>query len=107
MQSTSRPNSVTLSPIWDKHCSVSRISEYLFFVGIYSSALSVANDAELRRIIKKSVEEKSNLLADIGAAQTERQLQDKVLKVTKDAQDMIEGQFGIESSLGENDLENT
>ena len=50
------------------------LASYLILVGIYSSALSVANDVVLRRSIRKSVQENSNLLGHIGEAQFEDQL---------------------------------
>jgi hypothetical protein len=50
------------------------LASYLVLVGVYSSALSVANDAELRRSIRKSVQENSDLLGNIGEAQFENQL---------------------------------
>jgi hypothetical protein len=45
------------------------LASYLLLVGIHSSALSVANDIELRRSIKESVRHESNLLGNIGSAQ--------------------------------------
>jgi hypothetical protein len=47
------------------------LASYLVLVGVYSSALSVANEAELRRSIRRSVEENSDLLGNIGEAQFE------------------------------------
>lgn len=58
-------------------------SSYLLFVGIYFTALSVARDAELRRIIRKSVERQSGLLDSIGTSEGEYQIRKNVLSVTK------------------------
>jgi hypothetical protein len=59
------------------------IASYLLLVGIHSSALSVANDIELRRSIKESVRHESNLLGNIGSAQMESVLQNRVMKVVR------------------------
>jgi hypothetical protein len=80
------------------------LASFLILVGVYSSALSVANDAELRRSIRKSVEENSDLLGNIGEAQFEDQLQKTVLKKTRDLSDKIIEETGIASSLEERDI---
>ena len=67
------------------------LSSYLILVGIYSSALSVANDVELRRSIRKSVQENSNLLGHIGEAQFEDQLHKVVLEKTHALSEKILG----------------
>jgi hypothetical protein len=80
------------------------LASFLILVGVYSSALSVANDAELRRSIRKSVEENSDLLGNIGEAQFEDQLQKTVLKKTRDLSKQIVEETGIASSLEERDI---
>lgn len=80
------------------------LASYLVLVGVYSSALSVANDAELRRSIRKSVEENTDLLGNIGEAQFEDQLQKTVIKKTRDLSEKIVEETGIASSLEERDI---
>lgn len=80
------------------------LASYLVLVGVYSSALSVANDAELRRSIRKSVEEHSDLLGNIGEAQFDEQLQKEVIKKTKDLSEKIIEETGVASSLEERDI---
>ena len=80
------------------------LASYLILVGIYSSALSVANDVELRRSIRRSVQENSSLLGNIGEAQFEDQLQKTVIKKTKDLSQKIIEETGIASSLEERDI---
>ena len=75
------------------------LSAYLVVLGIYSSALSVANDNVLCRAIRKSVEQQSDLLDKIGTAQMERQLQNRVLSLTRDLTDEMTEQTGVQSSL--------
>jgi hypothetical protein len=75
------------------------LASYLIYVGIYSSALSVANDVELRKTIRKSVEQQSELLDNIGTAEMERQLQNRVLFLTRDKPNEMTEETGIESSF--------
>ena len=80
------------------------LASYLILIGVYSSALSVANDVELRRSIRRSVEENSDLLGNIGEAQFEDQLQKEVIKKTRDLSDKIIEETGTASSLEERDI---
>jgi hypothetical protein len=80
------------------------LASYFILIGVYSSALSVVNDVELRRSIRKSVEENSDLLGNIGEAQFEDQLQKTVIKKTRDLSDKIMEETGIASSLEEHDI---
>jgi hypothetical protein len=75
------------------------LASYLIYVGIYSSALSVANDSELRKTIRKSVEQQTELLDSIGSAEMERQLQNRVLFLTRDRPNEMTEETGIESSF--------
>jgi hypothetical protein len=77
---------------------------YLFFSGIYASAVSIGSDSGLRQSIRKSVAQQSKLLDSIGTAHMERAIQETVLKVAKDQQEQLEEQTGIEPSLSEDDM---
>ena len=80
------------------------LASYLVLIGVYSSALSVANDVELRRSIRNSVQEDSELLGNIGEAQFEDLLQKKILTKTKSLSNQIFHETGIESSLQEHEI---
>ena len=80
------------------------LASYLILIGVYSSALSVANDVQLRRSIRKSVQEDSELLGNIAEAQFEDLLQKKILRKTKSLSDQILQETGIESSLQEHEI---
>jgi hypothetical protein len=54
------------------------LSSYLMLVGIYSSAISVAQDSRLRRAIRNSVEQQSSLLDKIGTAQMQQEIENSV-----------------------------
>jgi hypothetical protein len=80
------------------------LSSYLILVGIYSSAVSVGQDINLRRSIRKSVEQQSNLLGNIGTAQMEQEIQKRVIKITKEQVDKMTEQTGVQSSVTEDDM---
>jgi hypothetical protein len=80
------------------------LASYLLVVGIYSSAVSVANDSLLRRSIRKSVTQKANLLDKIGTAQMQHQIETIVLESTRALSSRIEDKSGVEPSLGEEEL---
>jgi len=76
----------------------------LILVGIYSSAISVAQDTKLRQTIRKSTTEESKLLISIGSAQMEQEIQRRAVKVAKDQQQTMAEQTGVQSSLTEHDM---
>ena len=84
--------------------SFTGLSCYLILVGIYSSAISVSEDSILRQFIRTTAIKESRLLDSIGMAQMEQQIQKKVVEFTKQNQDRIEEETGIQSSLTEDDI---
>jgi hypothetical protein len=79
------------------------LASYLIFLGIYSSAISVAEDPSLRQTIR-SIAPESRLLDSIGTAQMEQEIQARVIAFTKRNQDKMVEETGIESSLTEEDV---
>ena len=73
-------------------------------VGIYSSALSVANDVQVRRYIQRSVAQEASLLSNIGTAEMEDQIRKMVLTKTKYLSDKLTQETGISPSLEEQDI---
>jgi hypothetical protein len=82
------------------------LSSYLILVGIYSSAISIAQDTKLRQSIKKMAMKESKLLDSIGYAQMEQQLIQNMLTMIKLNQHNMKIETGIETSLNEEDLSN-
>jgi hypothetical protein len=80
------------------------LSSYLILVGIYSSAISVAADSELRRSIRKFAIKKSSLLDSIGSAQMEQEIENRVLDMTKQQEEDMIKQTGLSSSLSEEEV---
>jgi hypothetical protein len=75
------------------------LSSYLIFLGVYCSAISVAQNEKLRRSIRNSVTRESQLLGSIGFAQVEQQIQKRVMKLSKEYQDQLTEQTGLEPSF--------
>jgi hypothetical protein len=80
------------------------LASFLIFIGIYSSAISVAEDSSLRQTIRSVAMKESRLLDSIGTAQMEQEIQAKVITLTRRNQDKMTEESGIESSLTEEDM---
>ena len=79
------------------------LASYLFYIGVYSSAMSISEDTELRRSIRKTVVNELKLLDSIGTAQMSQQLQDKVARLVKEYSDKMDKDTGIQPYLSEED----
>ena len=80
------------------------LADYLILLGIYSSAISVANDTRLRRSIKKSLSTRTNLLDNIGDAEMKQQFESMIIRQTRALSAKIEHDTGIDSSLDETEI---
>jgi hypothetical protein len=72
------------------------LSSYLYSVGFYFSAISIAQDAKLRQSIRDIAAKESKLLDSIGTAHMEQEIQKKVLKLAKEQEKTLEEQTGVE-----------
>ena len=84
--------------------SFTGLSCYLIYSGLYSSAIIVSQDSNLRQSIKKIVTEQSKLLDSIGTALMQQQLESRVLTIAKKKSDLMEEKTGIELSMTENEI---
>ena len=64
----------------------------MMLVGIYSSAISVAEDSNLRKSIRDFALGQSRLTDSIGSAQMEQEIEKRVLVFTKQIQDRMFGE---------------
>jgi hypothetical protein len=80
------------------------LSSYLMLIGIYSSAISVAQDSRLRRAIRNSVEQQSSLLDKIGTAQMQQEIENSVLSTIKSQAENLRTETGIDTSLDEDEI---
>src|SRR3977135_2502277 len=75
------------------------LSSFLILIGLYHSAISVANDVTLRKSIKNSALRKSRLLDSIETAQMTQEIENKVTKNRAENANRLTEQSGIEPSL--------
>lgn len=83
------------------------IASYLVLVGIYSSAISFAEDKNLHRSLYRSVEQETEMLKKIGTSQMEIEIQKKVTKITKNLSEEARSNMestGVEPSLEEDNI---
>jgi hypothetical protein len=78
---------------------------YLFLVGIYSSASSIAFDSRLRQTVRKSLLDQSKLLDNIALADINRALEKHTGDMLKKHKETM-NEAGIESSISESDMKN-
>jgi hypothetical protein len=80
------------------------ISAYMMLAGLSSSAISISKDIELRKYIKNLVIETSNLFGNIGTAQTEAEVKDKVKFFAKEKGDLFEEETKVGVSLSDDEI---
>ena len=80
------------------------LSSFLILVGIYSVAISVAQDIRLRVSIKKMALEETKFLDLIGTAQMERQIIGRVLSFSRQNMEKMKEQTGLDSSLEDEEM---
>ena len=82
------------------------LSTYLILLGLYASAISVSEDIELRKSIKKSTLREAKFLDSIGTAHMEKELMKRmVLRAGEEQRERTE-ESGVKSSLDEGDILN-
>jgi hypothetical protein len=77
---------------------------YLIYTGLYSSAISVSQDANLRQSIRRSAIKEVKFLESMGSAQMEQELQKRVLTIAKKNSDIMTEETGVQPSLSEDDM---
>jgi hypothetical protein len=81
------------------------LASFLILTGLYNSAISVAQDVKLRQSIKSyTLQQSSKLLDSIGTAQMTKEIEDKVMKMTKGNASALAAQSGVEPSLTDNEI---
>jgi hypothetical protein len=64
--------------------SIVGLSSYLIFIGVYHSAVSVSQDSQLIRNIKKMTMKEPELIRDLGLAQSQQTVEKNVMKANKE-----------------------
>ena len=82
------------------------LSTYLILLGLYASAISVSQDIELRKSIKKSTLREAKFLDSMGAAHMEKELMKRMVIKAGEEQKELTKESGVKSSLDEGDISN-
>lgn len=78
---------------------------FLILNGLYRSAISVAEDVNLRKSLRNTTEKELKLLDDIGTAQMNQEIERKVTQMTKANAALLTEQSGIEPSLTDGEIQ--
>ncbi len=81
-----------------------QLSAYMLFVGLYSSAISVSEDTNLRINLRKNLLEQTKFLDSIGSAEMEQELMKRVMSISLKESDKIQGDTGIEPAVNEEEM---
>jgi hypothetical protein len=79
-------------------------SSYLIFIGIFCSALSISQDSKLRESIRKLAADEWSLLGGIGTAHMEREVLNRVLKITQRQKATMVTEMGVGASLSDDEI---
>lgn len=80
------------------------LSSYLVLIGVYSSAISIASDSELYKLVRRTIRTDPNFLHQIGGAEEMRQIRLKALNITNELSNKIQNETGISSYVDEQDI---
>jgi hypothetical protein len=80
------------------------LASYFILLGIYSSAISISEDAKLRRILRRTALDESKLLDSVGTAYMNDEIQRRVLKIRKANLDRMIEVTGLDTGPTESDL---
>lgn len=78
---------------------------YLFFSGIFSSAVSIASDLKLRQTIRQSLLDRSKLLDNIGMADITRELERHTEDIIRKHEETMKRETGIDSPIHDVDMQ--
>jgi hypothetical protein len=83
------------------------LSTYMILMALYSCAISVSEDIELRKSIRKSTLRESKFLDSMGTAHMEKDLTTRMVKKAREElRDQMKKSAGIKSSLTDEDIIN-
>lgn len=77
---------------------------YLILIGLYGSAISVAEDAKLRQSIRSSTRDELKLLDNIAIAQLQREIERKVMATTRANAEILTQESGVQPTLTDEEI---
>jgi hypothetical protein len=72
----------------------SSLGVFLYSVGFYFAAIAISKDVGVRKSIKHLASRESELFDNLGVAALQEELQRRVIRITKDQQELLEVQTG-------------
>jgi hypothetical protein len=82
------------------------VSAYLVVVGVYMSTVSLSQDAELRRSIRRVARIQSKLFDSMVTAEIEKEIERRVMEVIKKQSVEMENETGVQPSLNDQEIHN-
>jgi hypothetical protein len=86
--------------------STTGLASLFILVGIYSSAISTAEDATIRKRIRNDIIREAKMLGSIGSAEMEQALSGKVMEIAKNNADSLYEETGVQPSLTDEEMNN-
>jgi hypothetical protein len=77
---------------------------YLFFSGIYSSAISISHDLKLRHLIRKSLLDQSGLLDNIALADMNTERERQTIDILRRQTGILRQETGLDPFTSESDI---
>ena len=102
-QAISTVNAPSFPPFGLVTVSFMGLASYLMLVGIYYSAMSVSQDAKLRKTIRRFAVDELRLLDNIGSAELSVKLENQMKDIITKNQTMMLEETGVQPSLSEED----
>src|ERR671911_1046833 len=78
---------------------------YLVTIGIYMSTISLAQDAELRRSIKRVARTQSKLFDSMVTAEIEKEIERRVMQIIRTQSVEMETETGVQPSLNDQEIQ--
>ena len=78
---------------------------FVILAALYRSAISVAEDAQLRKSLRISLRKEFKLLDSIGRSELQKEIQNKVLTAVKENAEILKHESGIEPSLTSQEMQ--
>jgi hypothetical protein len=85
--------------------TVMGLSAYLVTIGIYMSAISLSQNAELRRSIRRVARSQSKLFDSMVTAEIEREIEKRVMQVIRTQSVEMEKETGVQPSLDDQEIQ--
>lgn len=100
------PSAGSYLPFGALSASFYGLGAYLFFFGIYTSAISISSESGLRQLIRLSLLDQSKLLDNIAVADINTELEKQVIIIARKYEETIREETGVSSSFSELDMKN-